>query len=72
MSGLQRPKLCQFPTCKVKLGLTAFPCRCEKFYCEKHRLSEQHVCPYDYKKLQQSELNKFMSSPVVAAKLDKI
>ena len=37
-------------TCKKKLGLVSFPCKCEFIFCSKHRYSSQHSCTYDYKK----------------------
>ena len=64
------PKRCQFDCCKYKIGLTSYPCRCGKYYCPSHRFSEDHQCTYNYKEDQKKELLKFMSSPVVAAKIE--
>ncbi len=63
------PKRCQKEGCKCKLTLTSFPCRCEKYFCNQHRFSGDHACTYDYKKEHTKELNKYLSSPVIAAKV---
>ena len=60
---------CEFESCKKKLDLTAFPCKCTKFYCSLHRISEDHACTYDYVADARRELLKTMSSPVLAAKV---
>jgi len=40
---------CNHPECKKKLKLTDMPCRCKLSFCSKHRLPEQHKCPYNFK-----------------------
>jgi len=35
---------CQHESCKKKLSITDFPCKCEKKYCVNHRLPETHNC----------------------------
>jgi hypothetical protein len=42
--------------CKVKLPLTAFPCRCGELYCTTHRPPEEHECSYDYQGAQEAQL----------------
>jgi hypothetical protein len=64
------PKRCEFDCCRQKLTLTAFPCRCGKFYCSSHRFSGEHSCSYDYKEEQKKELLKYMSSPVLKPKVE--
>lgn len=64
------PKRCQYDTCKCKLGLTSFGCKCGLYFCEKHRYSEEHSCTFDYKEEQKKELLKHMSSPVIAQKIE--
>jgi hypothetical protein len=61
---------CAFDGCKKRMGLTDFVCRCEKFYCALHRSDVVHNCPYDYKATAKQELLKYMSTPIVAAKLE--
>ena len=36
-------------TCKKKLGLTGFTCRCGGLFCSIHRYSDKHQCDFDYK-----------------------
>mmetsp|Transcript_23817 Transcript_23817/g.37242 ORF Transcript_23817/g.37242 Transcript_23817/m.37242 type:complete len:182 (-) Transcript_23817:262-807(-) len=58
-------------SCKKKVGLTGFRCRCGQTFCSTHRYSDKHDCPFDYKAAGREELTK--SNPtVVAAKLEKI
>ncbi len=66
------PTKCEMLDCKKKLNLTSFACRCGLFYCNNHRSSEEHKCQFDYKKFQENELNKYMSSPVICGKLEKM
>jgi predicted nucleic acid binding AN1-type Zn finger protein len=61
---------CSVESCKRKLALTDFPCKCEKTYCSTHRLPETHACSYDYKESGKKELLKFMSTPVIAKKIE--
>ena len=72
MHKKEKPSRCDFTTCKKKLLLSDFACRCGNFYCLNHRLSEQHVCTYDYAGRHKNELLKTMSSAVVALKLERI
>ncbi|TRY78946.1 hypothetical protein TCAL_05006 [Tigriopus californicus] len=43
------PKRKRCHQCAKKLPLTAFPCHCDEFFCDKHRYSNEHDCSYDYK-----------------------
>ena len=36
-------------SCKKKVGLLGFHCRCGGTFCEKHRYSDKHDCSFDYK-----------------------
>ncbi|WMV39342.1 hypothetical protein MTR67_032727 [Solanum verrucosum] len=38
-------------TCKKKVGLTGFSCRCEGMFCKVHRYPEEHACTYDFKSI---------------------
>ena len=40
---------CCIGGCVKKLGLMPFVCRCEKEFCNKHRMPETHNCIFDYK-----------------------
>lgn len=58
-------------SCRKKIGLTGFQCRCDYFFCSEHRYSDKHECDYDYKSQGQELLQK--ANPVViASKIDKI
>jgi hypothetical protein len=58
-------------TCRKRVGLTGFDCRCGNLFCAVHRYSDKHDCPYDYRAAGQDAIAK--ANPVVKAeKLDKI
>ncbi len=53
--------------CDKKLKfINAFKCRCNNFYCNKHRFNDQHDCSFDYKKDAVSKLK--ASNPKIASK----
>lgn len=52
-------------SCKKKLGLTGFTCRCGGLFCSIHRYSDKHTCDFDYKALGAEEISR--SNPVVVA-----
>ena len=57
--------------CDKKLSLTAIMCKCNNYYCNKHRYSEQHNCKYDYKNSGREFLKKY--NPLIEpSKVDKI
>lgn len=58
-------------TCKKKVGLTGFECRCGGLYCSMHRYSDKHQCSFDYKEMGAEQIKK--ANPVVKAeKITKI
>ncbi|EOY32594.1 PREDICTED: zinc finger A20 and AN1 domain-containing stress-associated protein 8 [Theobroma cacao] len=58
-------------TCKKRVGLTGFKCRCGNLFCTSHRYSDKHDCPFDYRTAARDAIAK--ANPVVKAeKLDKI
>lgn len=58
-------------SCKKRVGLTGFKCRCGNLYCSSHRYSDKHDCPFDYRTAARDAIAK--ANPVVKAeKLDKI
>lgn len=58
-------------TCKKRVGLTGFKCRCGDLFCGSHRYSDKHDCPFDYRTAARDAIAK--ANPVVKAdKLDKI
>ncbi|XP_058507992.1 AN1-type zinc finger protein 6-like [Solea solea] len=36
-------------TCRKKVGLTGFDCRCGHIFCSLHRYSDEHNCTFDYR-----------------------
>lgn len=58
-------------TCRKRVGLTGFNCRCGGVFCSIHRYTDKHECPFDYRTAAQEAIA--MANPVVKAeKLDKI
>lgn len=58
-------------TCRKRVGLTGFSCKCGNLFCAMHRYSDKHDCSFDYKSLGQEAIAK--ANPVIKAdKLDKI
>ncbi|KAJ6818516.1 zinc finger A20 and AN1 domain-containing stress-associated protein 8-like [Iris pallida] len=58
-------------TCRKRVGLTGFNCRCKNIFCATHRYSDKHNCPFDYRTEARDAIAK--ANPVVKAdKLDKI
>ncbi|KAJ3677955.1 hypothetical protein LUZ60_001758 [Juncus effusus] len=58
-------------TCKKKVGLTGFKCKCGFTFCGTHRYPEQHDCGFDYKGAGREALAQ--ANPVIKAdKLRKI
>ncbi|CAM0876768.1 unnamed protein product [Alopecurus aequalis] len=55
-------------TCRKKVGLLGFRCRCEGTFCSVHRYSEKHDCGFDYKTAAREKIAKH--NPLVVA--DKI
>ena len=58
-------------TCKRKVGLLGFKCRCSYVFCSKHRYSDQHDCDHDYKKAHQERL-KIENPKIETQKIVKI
>lgn len=65
----QGPSRCT--SCKKRVGLTGFSCRCGNVFCATHRYSDKHDCPFDYRTAGRNAIAK--ANPVIKAdKLDKI
>ncbi|XP_078434838.1 zinc finger A20 and AN1 domain-containing stress-associated protein 4-like [Wolffia australiana] len=68
-AGMTKPGRCS--TCRKKVGLTGFRCRCGETFCGSHRYPEQHACDFDFKSSAREAIAK--ANPVVkAGKLDKL
>jgi len=52
-------------SCKKKVGLTGFACRCGGMYCGIHRYSDKHDCNFDYNAMGKSEIA--AANPVIVA-----
>ncbi|KAJ9540227.1 hypothetical protein OSB04_026733 [Centaurea solstitialis] len=58
-------------SCRRRVGLTGFTCRCGTTFCGTHRYPEQHGCSFDFKSMGKEAIAR--ANPVVkAAKLEKI
>ncbi|KAM9474766.1 AN1-type zinc finger protein 5 isoform 1-T3 [Clarias gariepinus] len=58
-------------TCRKKVGLTGFDCRCGNLFCAVHRYSDKHDCPYDYRGAAAAQIRK--ENPIVVAeKIQKL
>merc|ERR1712029_453170 len=67
----QKKKKNKCLSCKKKLGLTGFTCRCGGLYCAIHRYSDKHECNFDYKAMGEKEISE--NNPlIVAQKVAKI
>ncbi|KAI4322407.1 hypothetical protein L6164_022105 [Bauhinia variegata] len=65
----QQPSRCM--TCRRRVGLTGFKCRCGLTFCGTHRYAERHGCEFDFKGMGREQIAK--ANPVVKAeKLEKI
>uniref|UniRef100_A0A4W3GEM6 AN1-type zinc finger protein 5-like n=1 Tax=Callorhinchus milii TaxID=7868 RepID=A0A4W3GEM6_CALMI len=66
-----KPKKNRCLTCRKKVGLTGFDCRCGNLFCGLHRYSDKHNCPYDYKTEAAEKIRK--ENPIVVAeKIQKL
>ncbi|KAK4343809.1 hypothetical protein RND71_036903 [Anisodus tanguticus] len=69
MKPKEGPSRCN--TCRKRVGLTGFNCKCGYLFCAVHRYSDKHDCPFDYKNAGRDAIAK--ANPVVVAeKLNKI
>ncbi|MCO5555124.1 hypothetical protein L7F22_008665 [Adiantum nelumboides] len=65
----QQPNRCF--TCKKRVGLTGFKCRCGNQFCSLHRYHDKHNCSYDYRAAGRDAIAK--ANPIIKAdKLDKL
>jgi hypothetical protein len=52
-------------SCRKRVGLTGFRCRCGELFCGQHRYSDRHGCSYDYKGAARDAIAR--ENPVVRA-----
>lgn len=58
-------------SCRKKIGLTGFQCRCDYFFCSEHRYSDRHGCDFDYRAQGRAAIAD-ANPVVVAAKVEMI
>ncbi|OEL24264.1 Zinc finger A20 and AN1 domain-containing stress-associated protein 9 [Dichanthelium oligosanthes] len=58
-------------SCKKKVGLLGFACRCGGTFCSVHRYAENHACDFDFKTADREQIAK-KNPLVVAPKINKI
>lgn len=57
--------------CQKKITMIYIQCRCDEYFCGKHRYANEHKCKYDYKKSQKEIIRK--ENPIVVKeKFEKI
>jgi hypothetical protein len=69
--GPQQPNRSRCLTCKKKVGLTGFECKCGFVFCGAHRHADQHACTFDFKAHGRGILEK-LNPTVVASKVESI
>jgi hypothetical protein len=58
-------------TCKKKVGLTGFDCRCGGLFCSLHRYSDKHDCSYNYIEQGAAEIRR-NNPQIMGQKINKI
>jgi len=58
-------------SCRKKVGLLGFSCRCGGMFCSNHRHSNDHNCTFDYKTYNKEILAE-KNVKCIGDKLDKI
>jgi len=56
MSKKNERKRCN--SCKKRIGLLGFQCRCGDVFCGSHRYPEMHACKIDWKEIDREVLIK--------------
>ena len=52
-------------TCRKRVGLTGFKCRCGSTFCGSHRYPERHGCGFDFKMMGRKEIAQ--ANPLIRA-----
>jgi hypothetical protein len=65
----KKTKKVKCKTCKKKLGLLGFECRCGEVFCSGHRHPDQHSCGVDFKEIGRDRLRRD-NEAVVADKIE--
>jgi len=64
------PNRCQ--TCKKKLGVMPFTCKCEKQFCITHLQPQEHACTFDYKAHEKKVIQAIMDSEPRSQSFERI
>merc|ERR1711874_602086 len=67
----KKRKRCALDSCKTKLGLTAYSCRCGRMFCPLHMPAEEHQCDFDYQAEAREQIEE-ENPKVVAEKVRKL
>ena len=67
----QKKKKNRCLSCKKKVGLMGFECRCGGLFCAIHRYSDKHECTFNYKEFGAKQI-KNNNPLIVASKVEKI
>ena len=59
---------CSMERCSRKLSLIPFSCKCEKDFCNIHRMPESHNCLFDYK----TEGRKYLEKQNISVTFEKV
>lgn len=67
----KQPQQNRCMTCRKRVGITGFKCRCGMTLCGTHRYPEQHACEFDFKSVGREQIAK--ANPVIKAeKMEKM
>lgn len=59
---------CTLDSCKRKLPLTAYACRCKLLYCASHMPPEEHKCTYNFYEEHKKSIARNLSSMTITKK----
>lgn len=59
---------CDFDSCKRKLPLSAYACRCKLLYCAMHVPPEEHKCTYNFHEEHKKTIERNLSSMTITKK----
>ena len=71
-----KPKTCKkkkirCAICRKKINLTHILCKCNNYYCMKHRYADKHNCEFDYHKEHRDKIK--LENPIIKRiKMEKI
>jgi len=68
----QSIRIIRCESCKVRLNVMAYTCRCEKKFCLKHLPSTEHACAFNYRRSTATLLQQQLNVDGLAVKVDKI